>query len=762
MFAEELAGNSSKKRQDEARARRRQLKQQQIQQKQPQLRPQPAATLPDVVLTSNLANDASRPLVIPPVVPTEITAKDSDLSSIKSSAVQNALQQRQLRQKSQLEIKSIVRIQAFYRAHRSNAALLERQAQLLSMRLKDLIALNNLLKQKTKDEYIPPPATASLLVLQLLFLNRTLPYKRPQSVVIRSHEDLSRIQQVLQYVVLPGVRGADANLDPILPWPPGRLLEVMRLALVASVRPGVTESTLAVIDTFLRTLIGTEKDTARQSVVEEARHHLFPVTPLQYAAQGQGDCDANKNSRTKPYPHERVGSTLDLLLILRHHLLFSKGDPIPENATRLREKCFTAEEKRQTDVMFLLALDGIMSARFEPFRLRSRFLVEILTTPLLTWRTSIKSTTKLLSGSPKPIFLTILTSVTTQHAATLSAGKIGTLLPSVDVPLTACPATASQCLLANLVQVGRACPLINGSARTDYHQAALFFNFLSMLLDIVPLGTLSRARESAVEWMSDGKSHLTAVVLSPVILEQCKYLLHDSFVRDLFTFAIDDDAMGTERTLSEKTEKDLKLEKDLFGTTTASSLAAKEARIDRSKGFWNSSKWAKNIKKSVSKILAGDDAERESKSSCQKGLGVLVNTSAASRKLAAGPKETSSNSANDRIPSDPPSKLLPFDPVMYFALCRAYSIVLARWGGGGRDDIVGRRVTEEALQYKESKDKQHVATLTADPCTLALLNVLSFSTPIVKTAWSQIQSQRGVVNGIYRIIDPNKGCVWHQ
>ena len=757
MFAEELSGNSSKKRQDEARARRRQLKQQQIQQKQQLLRQQPAAPSPDTGAAFLVPNDVSQnPSAIPPVPSTEIPVTDLDPSSMKSTAVQNALQQRHLRQKSQLEIKSVVRIQALYRAHRSNSHLLESQAQLLSVRLKDLIVLNGLLKQRTDDEYVPPPATASLLVLQLLFLNRTLPYKRPQSVVIRSQDDVSRIQQVLQYVVLPGIRGADANLDPILPWPPLRLMELMRLALVASVRPGVPDATLAVIDTFLRTLIATETDKARPSIIEEARHHLFPVTPLRYAVQGQEDNDTKMNSAKKPYPHQRVGSTLDLLLILRHHLLFSKGDPIPENATRQREKCFTAEEKHRTDMLFLLAVDGIMSARFEPFRHHSRFLAEILTAPLLTWRTSIKSTAKLLSGSI-PILLTILASVTKQHAATLSAGKIGTLLPTIDVPLTACPATASQCLLANLVQVGRACPLINASTRTNYQQAALFFNFVATLLDVVPLGTLSMARESAVEWISDGKSHLTAVVLSPVILEQCRYLLHDSFVRDLFICAMDDDAMGTEKTLNEKTEKDLKLEKDLFGTITASSLAAKEARIDRSKGFWNSSHWAKNIKKSVTKMLAGDDVEKELKSSNKKGIGALINTSSSSRKLAAGSKATSSVAADGRIPPDPSTKLVPFDPMMYFALCRAYGIVLARWGGGGRDDIVGRRITEEALQYKESRDKQYVATLTADPCTVSLLNVLSFSTPIVRTSWAQIQSQAGVINGLYKIIDASKG-----
>ena len=36
-----------------------------------------------------------------------------------------------------------------------------------------------------------------------------------------------------------------------------------------------------------------------------------------------------------------------------------------------------------------------------------------------------------------------------------------------------------------------------------------------------------------------------------------------------------------------------------------------------------------------------------------------------------------------------------FDPVMCFALCMACSIVLARWGGGGRDDIVGQKTFEQ-------------------------------------------------------------------
>jgi hypothetical protein len=302
------------------------------------------------------------------------------------------------------------------------------------------------------------------------------------------------------------------------------------------------------------------------------------------------------------------------------------------------------------------------------------------------------------------------------------------------------------------------CPLINGSETTSYEDAALFYNFVATLLDVVPLGTLSTARESAVEWISDGKSHLTAVVLSPVVLDQCKYFLVDSYVRDLFSFAIDDEAMGTDKILREKNDKDLKQEKDLSNNTTATSLAAKEARVDRSKGFWNSSKWAKNVKKGVSKIFSADEEKKElKKTTPKKGPGLLRNTSSLSRKLADGSSETAPAPAPEGVHSS--AKKTKFDPAMYFALCRAYGVILARWGGGGREDIVGRTTTEEALRYRDSKDKQAIASMKADPCTLSLLNVLSFSTSIVRTTWAQTQSNARVVRSLYAVLDESKGYV---
>jgi ubiquitin-protein ligase E3 C len=246
---------------------------------------------------------------------------------------------------------------------------------------------------------------------------------------------------------------------------------------------------------------------------------------------------------------------------------------------------------------------------------------------------------------------------------------------------------------------------------------------------------------------------LTAVVLSTVVLEQCRFLLVDSYVRDLFNTAINDISMGTENTLSEKTEKDLKQEKELSGNTTAASLAAKEARIDRTKGFWNSSKWAKNVKRGVSKMFAGDDKEERHHQTGNKGPSPLRNTSSISRKLASGSdKPVVSISVEDTKSTN-----RQFDSAMYFSLCRAYGIVLARWGGGGRDDIIGNVTAEEALRYKDSEDKKGIATLTADPATISLLNILCFSTTVVRTSWAQTQSNRDIVRALHAVVDDSKG-----
>jgi len=128
--------------------------------------------------------------------------------------------------------------------------------------------------------------------------------------------------------------------------------------------------------------------------------------------------------------------------------------------------------------------------------------------------------------------------------------------------------------------------------------ASVFFNFMSILVEMVPLGAFS-SRESEMGWIKQG-SHLTPIVLSAVVREQCKILLVDSFTRELFNIATDPDAIGTDSILRKKIANDVKLEKELHDIRAISAVgvAAKEAMIDRSTGFWQS-KWAKQLSKKV-------------------------------------------------------------------------------------------------------------------------------------------------------------------
>ena len=404
---------------------------------------------------------------------------------------------------------------------------------------------------------------------------------------------------------------------------------------------------------------------------------------------------------------------------------------------------------------------------------------EILTVPLLTWKISESSTSKLLaletpattspsspSQQPPPIVLiAMIQNFLHCHGATvLTDGKIESVL-AADTPLTSCPATPTQSLLANLILIGRTTPILNGSdARTlDYDATACFFQFIATLVDAVPLGTFS-SRESVVEWISDGKGHHSPVVLSSVVMEQCKMLLVDAFVRKLLHCAIDDETLKTEVILLQKNEKDLKQEKELqdAGQASAANLAAQEARKDRNRGFWNSSGWARKLGKGVTKMLSGDKPAAAGPTPAQpKSGGKLINTSSVSRTLAeSGNKKASDNSSKksmDASLKDNHIARQSYKPELLIALVRVYGIILSRWGGGGKEDIVKRVRDGQLMKRDENGANQEVATSKADPCTQALLNVLCFSTPILRTLWGMIQSDPDIISDLYTVIDSSKG-----
>ena len=472
MFAEELKSNASRKRQEEARARRRQLKQQ-LQKKE---------VSRAVLETSIGVSSPSQPAPSPSFQPEPTVCAVAVTETIaKPSAVAAALEQRQLRQEQQQNKKSAVAIQSFYRAHRSNCNLIAGQASQLSQRLNDLLTLRALILQKTAAEYVVPPATATVLVRQLLFVTKSLPYRRRGShTKLRSPEDSTRLQQVLQCVLLPGILGKDDCLDPMLTWTEGkegyiRSMKLLRLCFVAvTSRPVQSSETMSTVDSFLRAVLGIS-GTARGAIVDQCRVTLPAMTASTVAYSPPLD----KKTMIVP-PYALFGSSLDITGMLRYHLLFASGDPIPSDSAKRREACISVKERGQNDLLFQLTLDAVQSARTgaERQRLHARFVTEILTVPLLTWKVSAASISRLLaldnsSAARPPVMMVMLASFVEQYASSLSAGNLASILPAVDVPMTSCPATAVQCLLANLIQMGRICPSINGSdaSKIDYQCA---------------------------------------------------------------------------------------------------------------------------------------------------------------------------------------------------------------------------------------------------------------------------------------------------
>jgi ubiquitin-protein ligase E3 C len=214
-------------------------------------------------------------------------------------------------------------------------------------------------------------------------------------------------------------------------------------------------------------------------------------------------------------------------------------------------------------------------------------------------------------------------------------------------------------------------------------------------------------------------------------MEHCRLLVSSSSVRRLFHCAIDQSVLKTKETLQSKTDRDLKQEKEFEEAgVSAVSLAAKEARIDRSKTFWNSSSWARKVSSGVSKMLSGDSTSAETPS-------LIKNPSSPRPDKASGSSSTE-------------SKRTSYSSDLFMVLCRLYGIVLARWGGFGGEDVVRR------VQSYSTKIQKNEATRTADVCSQSLLNVLCFSTSIVQASWGLIQAEKGLSSSANAVIHPTK------
>jgi len=828
MFSEELAGNASRKRAEENRARRRRLKQEQERKANKNAAATAAtaaATAATAVTVGAAADRTRRKQVDASGLPAAASAANGGArdgtATAAPSAVERAERERQLRAETARRTKACVAVQSFARRCASNRRLRRNQEQLLEQRLQDLDTLRTILRQTkgadVADAYVPPPATTTALTRQLLFSVRSssnLAYPDVDDGSGKNSEDdkataggrkrtrrtamLLRatnrqyLFRLLECCVLPGLRSQsahDPNVNALLVWLESshgkyRLEGLIRLSVLAA-----TSIENDSVSKFLRCIVGlTMADAGSSSgtaatglghpdLIRYGRSLLLPKSAASFfPAPTSVTGKKRSTSFDKVPPFALEGAPLDLFAVARYHLMFTvASSPIPKNADDVREQCITESNRNRSGALVNLVLKAAEAAPAnERDVLRVRVVTELWTVPLFTWKVSSSTISYLVTPLSSPSngkgnqartpAVSFVRSLVDLHSDTLASGNVNALFTADDVTLTHCPATASQCLFATLVQICHACSALNGSSNSvsrDPAAIAMYFDLLSTLLDVLPVGTFS-SRDSSVEWLTGGKGHHIPIVLSHAILDQCRLILLDSFIRRLFNCALPDVAQF-DKVLMTKNDKDLKHEKDLVetGASSAATLAAKEARIDRNKNFWNSSKWASKLTRGVTCMLAGGvgGSGSTSKASTAPGQGILMNTSTMSRKLAGSMQESSATPESaqtekgENFTLKPPATQHEFIRELFLAICRTYSIILARWGGGGHDDIVRRAPSKS----KNEKQRGVVATAKPEACTMSLLNTLCFSTSIVKASWGVIQSDSAIISEVYSIIDADKG-----
>jgi len=734
------------------------------------------------------------------------------IQSEELTATQKAAEQRKIRAEVRAKVSAATLIQSIIRCKLVATKARNDQRSIFDKRMSDLTSLASIIKQSTKNNvYIPPPATVSIMITQFLFFAcPTIIRKQQHSIILDSGSmilqdvDLSRWTKVIRSLLLPGVLSNDnLELDPLLPWMGSvegkkRLHKVINLCVssilsskqtpmngkssqkksvsASSNKPNVDNMNMdkcyTSVEYFLRSILrldvkGESEDSysgkARDVVYQNARSILMPTSSTA----------SNKKSKDQTVCCDLISSLRTLLL----YGPIKTNPPIPADCGRLRENCVTKDEKDRASILMKLVVDMIASLergsqstdQMTLDLLCSRFISEVLTVPLLTWKVLPASYQQLILstdekvGSRVPPLVNYIQRFINLNADEVSSGRVETVLNMSDISLTSCPAPAVLCLLASMVQMGRKCEVLNGMNPTilHYKAAAEYFNFLATLINAAPLGTFS-SRMSAVEWVSVGSSS-TPIVLSDVVIEQCSAILSDSYVRALFTCAINDEELDTNKVINTITDKDRKHEKDLeeLGTSSAASVAAKEAMVDRNRSFWQSSKWAKKL----TSFISGESSSQASKAtkSSIKGVGKLMNTSSIARQLANGKGSMnrtamtnavlqSETSADKEVKSNTKKPVHEYSILFLLSLCRCYGTIISRWGGDGKIDLVGR--AQRSLD--NAKTGKEYASANTESCVTALLNVLCFSTSFVTSSWAIIQSNPRVVSDLYQVIDVRK------
>eukprot|EP00985_Skeletonema_marinoi_P002204 scaffold893_cov143-Skeletonema_marinoi.AAC.8 len=815
MFTDELAGNPAKKRADEAKARRiraKREKEAKEARKRKELERRQKEEQAAVVASSREVDGGAKVNPTPSPVASTVVVSGTNNSVTEPdaplNAAQKAAEQRKVRAEARAKLSAVKAIQSCVRSKLTASKVREQQRTIFDKHMSDLIALTAILKRSSTQEYVPPPATVSIMTTQFLFFACPTTIRKNGSSgevafedgsFILEERDLSRWTKLLKHLLLPGILNTNLDLDPLIPWVESangkkRLNDVLTL-LISSVarrqmkakKPfGATSKgtsvgqdsneLLAAVDLILRTLLRLKKSADYSGGNRDIIHQKVCSLLIKSSAPSYSNYFQPKSASAK-IQHQRYDKfTPDLISSLRSLILFGSNgtsEPIPPDAERMREACTAKDEKCRADILTKLIIDFIasMESRSDQLnqgRLCSRFVSEILTVPLFTWKVNVSSYASLTQsqGLKSPPLVDYIRHFTNTFANEVSDGRIAVALNMTDISLSTCPAPPVLCLLSNVIQIGNKCDSINGTSpsKLHYKAAAEYFNFVATLINVAPLGTFS-SKMSAVEWVSNGSTS-SPIVLSNVVIEQATVFLSDSYVRSLFNCAIDDDVLMTRKVIDTKTEKDIKQENDLteIGSTSATSLAAKEAMVDRNRRFWQSSKWAKKLSNFISSAgekMTSSESSSSGPTDSRTGKGKLMNTSSLSRQLANGKGSVSravtsavlSSSESDSTKSSATKPKHVYSVSFFFSLCRAYGTIISRWGGNGKEDLV-RRVSSKAGELEIES-----ASAKLEPCVTALLNVLCFSTNILSSSWAIVQSNSSVVSDLYCVIDVNKGAV---
>lgn len=575
MFTDELAGNPAKKRADEAKARRLRAKREKEakearKRKELERREREASsatttitatttngaigvTAPSIggaatastslssaavgvneTSTAALAGSTSTETPSTAAAASTTTADQPSSNGTPLTAAQKAMEQRKIRAEARARTANATTIQSFIRSKLTAIRAREEQRAIYDKRMSDLIALAGILKKSAMQQnqqykgtvnvgdYIPPPATASIMTIQFLFFAcpSVLRKKYPEGQITIEHinslvlevQDMPRWAKLVRYILCPGVRNENLDLDPILPWMQTnegkRRLEKILCVCVSSVSkkqtPGKRRSSPnglkavdgifsdyhVAVDSFLRVLLRLGDDNTEGQKCNysggsrDLIHQKCQSLLMQYICPPYSGNHATLGSKRHGTTQRLLsGGESDLISALRAVLLYGHdgtSKPIPADAERLRDNCMKKDEKDRANLLMKLIVDFLVglignngSDPMTTSFLSSRFVGEILTIPLLTWKISPSAYSRCLyvsgtSSSPPPL-VTFIHHFINWNADDVSNGHIEQALNMTDIMLTTCPAPPVLCLLANLVQLGKGCNSLNGLDQANFH-----------------------------------------------------------------------------------------------------------------------------------------------------------------------------------------------------------------------------------------------------------------------------------------------------